>query len=123
MTGSNVNPTGKSSNEVNIKRLGQQQKELLRFLYRNEGVRQQVAIIEELYGEVTNSRKASVSRSISKLREHDLVHEQNVVYYPNMDEWFRSRPRYGITDTGERFVEHDSRFPDIQTNDNLGGAE
>lgn len=123
MSEPNVNLSGKSSSEVNIKRLGQQQKELLRFLYRNEGVRQQVVIIEELYGEVTNSRKVSVSRSISKLREYDLVHEQNVVYYPNLDEWYRSRPRYGITDTGESFVEHDSRFPEIQPNDNLGGAE
>lgn len=118
MTDSNVNLVGDVSNEINIKRLGKQQKEILRLLYRTQEYHQQVEMIKELYGEVTNSRKVSVSRSISRLREHELVYEENFAYYPGLEEWFPHRPRYAITDEGEIFVESDKRFPDIE-----GGGE
>lgn len=113
MSEPNVNPSGNVSSEINIKRLGSQQKEILRLFYREGKVYQQTGIIEEIYGEVNNSKKASVSRSISKLREKDLVFEQNALYYPNMDAWCKARPHYGITDEGEAFLEADERFPDI----------
>jgi hypothetical protein len=100
--------------EITIPRLGSQQKEILRFLYGLDGeVRQQVAIIEALYDDVTDTRKASVSRSISTLREAGVMYEQNIIYYPALELWDKSRPRYGLTEDGERFLERDSRFPDI----------
>lgn len=94
----NVNFNGKVSNEVNIKRLGQQQKDILRFMY-NGFVCQQVDIIKSLHRNVTNSRKASVSRTIKQLREYNLIKEVE-----------KNRPHYTITDLGKRFVEVDDRF-------------
>lgn len=113
MSQSNVNLNGNASNEINVKRLGEQQKEILRLLYRTQQYHQQVEIIRELYGEVTNSRKVSVSRSISRLREHGLVYEENYAFYPALEAWLPHRPRYAITDEGEGFVESDARFPEI----------
>lgn len=113
MSETNVNLSGNVSSEVNIKRLGSQQKEVLRLLYEEEKVYQQTEIIERLYGEVNNSRKASLSRSISKLREKDLVREQNALYHPGVEAWVNARPHYGLTELGEEFLESDARFPDI----------
>ena len=115
----NVNVKSNVSSEVNIKRLGQQQKDILRFLYDNKDkVWQQVEIIESLYGEITDSRKASVSRSVNTLIEHGLVFERQRVLITPEDSpyitepyWSYHRPRYGITELGEEFLKNDSRFP------------
>jgi|APHM01.1.fsa_nt_gi hypothetical protein len=113
-TNTNVNSDSENTAEINVSRLGSQQKEILRFLYDLDGeVRQQVDIIEEVYGEVTDTRKASVSRSISKLREAGIMYEQNSLYYPKLEAWCRARPRYGITRAGVSFLEDDDRFPNI----------
>lgn len=81
--------------EINVNRLGQQQKDILRFLY-NGFTCKQKEIIQTIHGEVDNSRKASVSRSMSNLIDADLVKE--------VDEG------YVITSKGEYFVENDKRF-------------
>jgi methionyl-tRNA synthetase len=107
--------------EVNIKRLGGQQKKILRHLYRHQDTMfKQVEIIKNLYGDVTESKQASVSRSVSKLRDYGVVYERTeVLITPDdhalVDEPYFTphRPRYQLTDDGERFVETDGRFPDI----------
>jgi len=104
-----------SCTEVNVKRLGEQQKKVLRYLYENrEKLYQQTEIIEELYGDVTDSRKASMSRSITMLREADLVSARQAVYVEELDGWIKHRVRFGISEEGEEFLERDKRFPDIQ---------
>jgi len=120
-TQSNVNLDANVCTEINVKRLGRQQKDILRFLYENkETLFKQTEIITELYGEVTNSRKASVSRSVSKLREEGAVfRRQKVLITPDdtplISEpyYSRHRPRIGITEDGEAFIESDARFPSI----------
>jgi len=117
----NVNSGGNVSHEVNVKRLGQQQKAILRHFHEHEErMFQQVEVIEALYGEVTDSRKASVSRSISQLRDHGLVFEQQRTLitpddHPLVNEPYyrRHRPRYQLTDDGRAFLESDDRFPGI----------
>jgi len=121
-TQSNVNLDGKVSTEINVKRLGRQQKDILRFLYENRGkVFKQTKIITELYDEVTNSRKASVSRSVTKLREKGVVFRQQTALMTPEDSplisesfYYRTRPRFGITEDGEAFLESDPRFPNIE---------
>lgn len=119
---SNVNSGGKVSHEINVKRLGNQQKDILRYLYENKDkVWQQVTIIEELYGEVTDSRKASVSRSIGKLRDYGLVDSRKAYLltpddHPLITEtyWRKQRIHFFITEKGEKFLENDKRFPEIE---------
>ena len=125
MSESNVNPGGNVGHEINIKRLGARQKDILRFLYRHrDRVFAQVDIIEELHGEVTESRQASVSRAVSRLREHGVAERRQKVLmtpdeHPMIQEPYyrRHRPRFHITDAGEEFVESDGRFPEF------GGAD
>ena len=93
--------------EVNIKRLGQQQKDVLRFMY-NGFVCQQKDIIQSLYGQVTNSRKASVSRTVKNLREKSLIKEID-----------KKRTHYSITEKGKYFVETDTRFNIRVNTDNI----
>ena len=114
MSEPNVNPSGNVTNEVNIKRLGDQQKDVLRFLYENAGHRhKQVDIIETLHGEVTDSRKASRSRTVTRLIELELVDERQRVWIEEYEYWSSHRVNYAITDKGEAFLESDDRFPDI----------
>ena len=111
-SGPNVNPSGKVGHEVNIKRLGTQQKRILRFLYENDERRfQQAELIREIYGEVTDSRKASVSRSVNRLMEHGVVDERKAVYVPELEAVISHRVNYQLTDAGTEFVEKDDRFP------------
>lgn len=125
MSESNVNPRGNVSSEINVKRIGAQQKEILRFLYdHSDKVWEQVEIIEELYGDVTDSRKASVSRSISRLRDQGLAYRrQKVLITPddnplaNEPYYSRHRPRFALTDAGMEFLEDDARFPGIGGDD------
>ena len=101
--------------EINVKRWGEQQKKVLRYLYENrEKLYQQTEIIEHLYGDVTDSRKASMSRSITLLCEADLVYARQAVYVDELDAWSKHRVRFGISEEGEEFLERDKRFPDIQ---------
>ena len=103
------------STEINVKRLGEQQKMVLRYLYENrEKLYQQTEIIEHLYGDVTDFRKASMSRSITLLREADLVSARQAVHVGEPDGWIKHRVRFGISEEGEEFLERDKRFPDIQ---------
>lgn len=124
MSDSNVNPSSHVTGEINIKRLGSQQKEILRFLYRENDRRfQQVEIIEEIHGEVTNSRKASVSRSVNTLIEHGLIDERQVVWIPEYEYWSSHRVNYAITELGESFLENDDRFPDLPPPDRATSCE
>lgn len=111
----NVNSGGNASGEVNVKRLGEQQKAILRFLYSRRGRRQkQIDFIEEHYGEVTDSTKASVSRSFNRLMEMGLVFERKAYYSPSSDALISHRVNYHLTDEGEQFLEADDRFPAIE---------
>jgi len=113
-TESNVNPNPNVPHEINIKRVGQQQKEILRWLYARRGsVHKQVDIIESLYGEVTDSRKASVSRSISTLTDHGVTFRQTAYYSEQFDSYIRQRPHFGLTDEGKLWLVADDRFPEI----------
>ena len=88
---------------------------VLRYLYENrEKLYQQTEIIEDLYGDVTDSRKASMSRLITLLREADLVSARQAVYVEELDAWSKHRVRFGISDEGKEFLKRDKRFPDIQ---------
>ena len=123
-SGPNVNPSGNVSSEVNIKRLGTQQKRILRFLYENDGKRfKQAELIREIYGEVTDSRKASVSRSVNRLMEHGVIDERKAVYSPRLEAVITHRVNYAITDAGIGFVEKDDRFPDFSQNSERSEGE
>jgi hypothetical protein len=100
--------------EITVARLGQQQKELLRWLYDRRGrVHDQVDIIEALYGDVTDGKKASVSRSISKLRDAGLMRRKTAYYDEYFDAMVPQRPKFGLTNAGESFLVEDDRFPEI----------
>lgn len=105
-----------SMNEINVKRLGQQQKDTLQFLYENrDKVHQQVDIIESIHGEVTNSRKVSMSRTVNNLMDSSLVDSRKS--YPSGDMRIKQRVHFFITEEGEQFLEEDSRFPNIESED------
>ena len=92
-----------SCTEINVKRLGEQQKMVLRYLYENrEKLYQQTEIIEHLYGDVTDSRKASMTRSITLLREADPVSARQAVCVGELDRWIKHRVRCGISEEGEK---------------------
>ena len=102
----------RSCTEINVKRLGEQQKKVLRYLYENrEKLYQQTEIIEELYGDVTDSRKTSMSRSITMLREADLVSARQAVYVEELDGWIKHRVRFGISEEGERLLRTGQTVP------------
>lgn len=114
----NVNSDANVPSEVNVKRLGEQQKEVLRYLYSRRGqMKKQVDVIRKLYGEVTDSRKASMSRSFSKLKEADLIFERKAHYSETFDAYVSHRVNYQLTDEGEQFLENDDRFPEIAPTD------
>lgn len=103
-----------ASDEITVARLGQQQKELLRWLYDRRGrVHEQVDIIEALYGDVTDAKKASVSRSISKLRDAGLMGRRTTYYSEQFDCMIPQRPKFGLTNAAESFLVEDDRFPEI----------
>jgi len=110
----NVNSGGKVSDDVNVKRLGHQQKSILRFLYQNQECRyKQVELINEIHGQVTDTRKASMSRSINRLIAANLVDERKAVYSPKLEAVIVHRVNYAITELGIIFVENDDRLPEI----------
>ena len=121
----NVNLDGNVCTEVNVKRLGRQQKRILRWLYEHrDGAHKQVEIIDSLYGDVTDTRQASVSRTVSNLEEKGLVTRRKKVLITPEDDprvtdpyYSRHRVRFHITKIGETFVERDDRFPQILAGD------
>lgn len=113
-----------SMGEINVKRLGQQQKDTLRFLYQNrDKVHQQVDIIESIYEEVTNSRKASMSRTVNNLMDTGLVDSRQAYYSERLEANIKQRVRYFITEEGEKFLEEDSRFPNISAEEEPADTE
>lgn len=80
-------------------------KSVLIFLYNNrEIVFTQAEIIASLHGEVTPSRKASMSRTIKILREKDLVSSRKAYYSEQFNSWIVQRIKFYITKKGEYLV-------------------
>ena len=104
----NVNSGVKSDNDINVcaKRLGRQMKAVLLWLYdRKDKVHQQTEIIKGLYGEVTGSRKASMSRTIKTLMHCGFVASRKAYWSPQFNCWIRQRIHYYLTEKGERHVQ------------------
>ena len=103
-TSENVNSEAESTPKLTF-HLSQQLKGILR-LYAKDSSRQyqQTEIIKALYGEVTPSRKSSVSRSIKTLIQNGLLKESKVHYSDRFSCWFPHRVRFFITEKGEQFV-------------------
>ena len=104
-TSENVNLKDDLSPKLTI-RVSKQARDILLYLYKDfEHVHKQVEIIKSVYGEVTPSRKASVSRSIKVLMEAGLVESRKAFYSEMFSYWLRSRIYFFLTEVGKRFVE------------------
>jgi hypothetical protein len=100
-----VNLTRNIAHEVNI-RLSKQMRDILLFLYDGRlKVHQQVMIIENIYGDFTYSRAASVSRSIKVLIKAKLVESRKAYYSNQFGCWISQRVHFFITEAGEHLVE------------------
>lgn len=86
--------------------MGSEMKRILEFLYDNRKyVYQQTKIIEALYGEIPNSKKALVSRSVKLLMKAGLVDSRKAYYSEQFSCWIKQRVHYFITPKGEKYVE------------------
>ena len=104
-TSENVNLKDNSSPKLTI-RVSKQTRDILLYLYKDfKHVHKQVEIIKSIYGEVTPSRKASVSRSIKVLTNAKLVESCKAFHSDMFACWLRMRVHFFLTEVGERFVE------------------
>ena len=87
-------------------RISKQAKLVLKFLIDNqEHCYHQTEIIKALYGEVTASRQASISRTIKNLKKLGLVNSRKCYYSPNFNAWIVQRITFFITNEGLKFLE------------------
>lgn len=106
-----VNFEGNITHDVNISKqfhLSQQMRKILQFLYQYRGhVWQQVEIISNIYPDepyLTESRIASLSRSMKVLMKAQLVESRKAYYSDQFSCWFPQRVQYFLTEKGEHFV-------------------
>lgn len=104
-TSENVNLKDNLPPKLTIK-VSKQIRDILLYLYKDfEHVHKQVEIIKSVYGEVTPSRKASMSRSVKVLMKAGLVESRKAFYSDMFSCWLRSRIYFFLTEVGKRLVE------------------
>jgi len=86
-------------------RISKQMKLVLKFLADNkEHCYHQTEIIKALYGGVTPSKQASMSRTIKTLKKAGLVNSRKAYYSPILNAWILQRIIFFITDEGLKFL-------------------
>jgi Zn-dependent M16 (insulinase) family peptidase len=121
----NVNLTPKSCSEVNTSEnvnltrkllpkltfhLSKQARQILTHYAKDFNRQyQQTELITAIYGKVTPSKKASVSRTIRTLKKAGLIGESKAHYSNTFSCWIVHRIRFYITEKGEQFVKENLR--------------
>jgi len=108
-TSENVNLTAKLAPKLTFHLSKQAQQILTHYAKDFNHQYQQTELIIAIYGKVTPSRKASVSRSIRTLKKAGLIGESKAYYSDRFSCWIAHRVRFYITEKGEQFVKENLR--------------